>query len=182
MVKTSIKWNTPKQCCVTLLFYSFLNVCDFLHSYWKHKEQLFVSDVQENHNILACEWDFVFLHMSSVARMLYAQSWKEENILTVEQWILKLLELAEMVKLTALPWDNFTKFLATWKPLLKFLQDKEKCSDPWETGKQTEISGWICNLRFFSQSQNFILLLRTALNILFHTYESSRISMSTFCY
>lgn len=43
------------------------------------------------------------------------------------RWFLKLMELAELVKLTVLLRDNnLTKSVVTWKLLLDVLQDKEK--------------------------------------------------------
>lgn len=45
----------------------------------------------------------------------------------MKEWILKLMELTEMAKLTALLTDSsLTTFHVIWRPLLDFLQDKEK--------------------------------------------------------
>lgn len=61
------------------------------------------------------------------AKLLQVQRWKMEHILTMEELILKLMELAEMKKFTALIRDNkLIKFLEAWRTLLDFLQEKEK--------------------------------------------------------
>lgn len=47
-----------------------------------------------------------FLYMTVTARLLHAQSWKDTQILTPEEWIMKLMELAQMAKLATLMKDK----------------------------------------------------------------------------
>ena len=64
----------------------------------------------------------LFLYMITAVRVLYAQRWKDSIIPTMEEWMVKLMELAEMAKLTALIREKtLTNFMANWKPLLDFL-------------------------------------------------------------
>lgn len=43
----------------------------------------------------------------------------------MEEWIEKMIELAEMVKLTALiRKENVNNFVVTWKPFLGFLHER----------------------------------------------------------
>lgn len=48
----------------------------------------------------------LFLYTTVAARCLYAQSWKDTQILTPEEWIMRLMELAQMAKLTTLMKDK----------------------------------------------------------------------------
>ena len=53
----------------------------------------------------------LLLYMITAARMVYAQYWKKENTRTKEEWMMKLMELAQMAKLTILLKDkNISKF------------------------------------------------------------------------
>ena len=44
----------------------------------------------------------LFSYMITAARLLYAQKWKNETIPMVNEWITKVMELAEMAKLTTI--------------------------------------------------------------------------------
>lgn len=56
----------------------------------------------------------LFLYVTMAARVLYAQRWKDTQILTTEEWVMKLMELAEMAKLSTWMKDNsFSRFIFT---------------------------------------------------------------------
>lgn len=40
------------------------------------------------------------LHMETIGRLLFTQRWKNNEICTVKDWIIKFMELAKMMKLT----------------------------------------------------------------------------------
>ena len=64
----------------------------------------------------------LLLYMITVARILYTQFWKKENIPTTEEWVIKLLDLAQIAKLTILMKDkNILRFKEIWQPLLNYL-------------------------------------------------------------
>ena len=69
----------------------------------------------------------LFLYMITAARLLYAQRWKDSALHTMEEWLVKMMELAEMAKLTSLIREKtITMFTADWKPLIAFLPETEK--------------------------------------------------------
>lgn len=60
--------------------------------------------------------------MLTAAITFYVQKWKDILIPTMDYWLEKLMELAEMGKLNALIKEkNTNNFDSTWKPLLHFL-------------------------------------------------------------
>lgn len=48
------------------------------------------------------------------------------SILTIEEWIEKAKELAEMAKLIYLIKEKWSNFVSTWKPLVDFMLKTEK--------------------------------------------------------
>ena len=65
--------------------------------------------------------------MITAARLLYAQKWKNETIPTANEWIMKMMELAEMAKLTTIIKEgSVIKFMSDWKLFIEFLQETEK--------------------------------------------------------
>uniref|UniRef100_A0A8C5STB0 Uncharacterized protein n=1 Tax=Laticauda laticaudata TaxID=8630 RepID=A0A8C5STB0_LATLA len=64
--------------------------------------------------------------MLTAASLHYAQKWKVPSIPTMDEWLQKLMELAEMDKLTALIKEKKNTFISTWKPLLDFVLEVEK--------------------------------------------------------
>lgn len=54
-------------------------------------------------------------------KLLYAQSQKNTEIFTVEEWIMRVAELDKMAKLTCLIRDTTANtFIKYWKPLSDF--------------------------------------------------------------
>ena len=69
----------------------------------------------------------LFLYMITAAKLIYAQRWKDAQIPSMEDWMIKLMELAQMAKLTALIRENtVTGFVSIWKPLLDYLLVMQK--------------------------------------------------------
>lgn len=67
------------------------------------------------------------MYMVIVTRLLYANDWKGNEIPTVEDWMIKLIELTEMAKLTSLVRGKTIRtFLTDWKPYMEFLLKEEK--------------------------------------------------------
>lgn len=62
-------------------------------------------------------------YMITAARLLYAQNWKLQRIPEVEEWIFKLIQMAEMDKLTK-KWKDMdeTLFLQEWKKFKDYLE------------------------------------------------------------
>lgn len=69
------------------------------------------------------------------ARLLYPQRWKNTHIPTVEEWILKSMELVKMTKLTTydkstFDWlpktKNLSSFISVWRLFFHFLLEKDK--------------------------------------------------------
>lgn len=50
----------------------------------------------------------------------HVQRWKKTEIATMEEWAVKMVELAEMAKLTCLIWEETTTFLKRLEPLWTF--------------------------------------------------------------
>ena len=66
-------------------------------------------------------------YMIIVARLLYAQKWKDSTLPTMEEWLVKLTDFAEMDKLTSLIRERtLSTFIDDWKPLMDFLHKNEK--------------------------------------------------------
>ena len=77
-------------------------------------------ELEKQHGVL-------LLYMIMAAKQLYAQQWKDPQILTVEDWIVKLMDLSQMAKLTALIREHsVSAFILTWQPLLDYLLAIEK--------------------------------------------------------
>ena len=73
------------------------------------------------------KYGYLMLYMITAARILYAQYWKKEHIPTIEEWMFKLLKLAQMAKLTILMKDkNISRFKELWQPLLDYLLITER--------------------------------------------------------
>lgn len=59
--------------------------------------------------------------------MLYAEKWKDSGIPTMEEWLVKVTELAEVAKLTSLIRERtITTFISGWNILMDFLLKKEE--------------------------------------------------------
>lgn len=66
---------------------------------------LMEEDLQKKHGKL-------LLNMITAARIIFAQQWKEEYLPMIEEWIIKVIDLAQMAKLTEMMKD---KSLADFK-------------------------------------------------------------------
>uniref|UniRef100_A0A8D0C1K1 Uncharacterized protein n=1 Tax=Salvator merianae TaxID=96440 RepID=A0A8D0C1K1_SALMN len=63
-------------------------------------------------------------NMVTAARIVYAQKWNGDKIPTVGDWLVKIMELAEMDKLTNLLRNKTVdRFYRNWKPFIDFLQE-----------------------------------------------------------
>lgn len=61
----------------------------------------------------------LFLYMVTAARLLYAQRWKEPISPTMEEWMIKMMELVKMAKLTFFIREKtLRKFMVDWKSFL----------------------------------------------------------------
>lgn len=70
--------------------------------------------------------DVLFLYITG-AKLLFAQRWKDCMIPIMEEWLLKLMELAQTEKLMALARKIiFANFNSNWRPFVDFLHKKEK--------------------------------------------------------
>lgn len=57
----------------------------------------------------------------------YAQKWKSLTLPTTEEWCVKMLELAEIVKLASLMREqSIIVLIADWKPLIDFVHETNK--------------------------------------------------------
>lgn len=63
------------------------------------------------------------LYMKTAARLLWAQRWKGLQIPTMKEWMVKQIESAEMIELTALIKEKSN--FSTWKQL-DVLQEMER--------------------------------------------------------
>lgn len=69
----------------------------------------------------------IIRYMTTAARLSYAQYWKLNKAHTVEEWVVKVLETAEIAKLSALIKDkSLTNFRTIWNPHWTFLLRKEE--------------------------------------------------------
>uniref|UniRef100_A0A8D0KLK4 Reverse transcriptase domain-containing protein n=1 Tax=Salvator merianae TaxID=96440 RepID=A0A8D0KLK4_SALMN len=65
-------------------------------------------------------------NMITAARIVYAQKWKGEILPTVDDWLVKMMELAKMDKLTnLLRIKTVDRFYRNWKPFIDFLQEMD---------------------------------------------------------
>jgi len=65
----------------------------------------------------------IMQYMVTAARLIYAQNWKTQKIPTIQDWLIKLMDMAESDKLTCLLKENSNLyFLREWKPLTDYLQ------------------------------------------------------------
>jgi len=63
-------------------------------------------------------------YMITAARLLYAQFWKTQILPTIQEWLLKLMDMAENDKLTCLLKENSNCcYFKEWKPLVDYLQN-----------------------------------------------------------
>lgn len=68
----------------------------------------------------------LLLYMTTATRLLLAQHWKNQALPTVEEWLVKLSELAGMAKLMAIIKEKtLIKFKKDWKPFIDFLHETE---------------------------------------------------------
>lgn len=72
------------------------------------------------------------LYMIRVVRKLYAQYWKSDR--KTNEWWMKLMDLAEVEKLTILLKKTKT-FQENWKPDIDYLQDREH-KDVMDSGNE----------------------------------------------
>lgn len=64
--------------------------------------------------------------MTAALRLLYAQSWKTACIPAIEKWMLKMIEYAEMAKITSSIKDKtLLSFISIWKPFIDSLKEKK---------------------------------------------------------
>lgn len=87
----------------------------FYHPWWYHKARKiwiqihsFILKILEINVQLKPEdrklenlHETLFLYMTVVARLLYSQKWKTLTLPTIEEWLLKMIELTEMAKLSS---------------------------------------------------------------------------------
>lgn len=65
--------------------------------------------------------------MATVVRLLYAQRWKDLQLPTKEKWMVKLMALTEIEKLTTLiKGEILISFVSTWKPFWDFVLEMER--------------------------------------------------------
>jgi len=65
----------------------------------------------------------LFQYVSTAARIKYAQYWKQENIPTKEEWIIKIMDLMQTDKLTNLiKGKEIGKYKEIWDPFIKYMQ------------------------------------------------------------
>lgn len=61
---------------------------------------------------------FSFMIMATV--FLYGQRWKDIQISTMEEWMVKMVEFVEMVKLQQTIENTLTNLISTWKSFFNF--------------------------------------------------------------
>lgn len=61
---------------------------------------------------------FSFMIMAKI--LLYGQKWKDVQISTMEEWMMKMVEFVEMVKLQQTIENTFTNLISTWKSFFYF--------------------------------------------------------------
>jgi len=57
--------------------------------------------------------------------LLYAQGWKDSEIPTMEEWLVRMTEFAEMAKLNCLIREK-TSSISGWKPFMDFFAENGK--------------------------------------------------------
>lgn len=68
----------------------------------------------------------LIFYMTSAARVLYAGSWKDTKIPTLEQWLIKLYDFMELDSLTLLLRGKSKKdLLRGWQPFINYLKIKK---------------------------------------------------------
>jgi len=116
-------------------FYHIWWSCEKAKRYWtkinKYISEILGFDIQMKpeiyllgkiEDIMIKRQNILFLYLSTAARVNYAQYWKEEKIPTKEEWIMKLMELMQIDRLTNLIkgketgkhkeiWDPFTDYI-----------------------------------------------------------------------
>lgn len=149
--KMIYRWYlTPKK--LALMYKGIPNKCwkckqeigSFIHMWWNCKEakrfwemiynelkRIFKLNFPKNpetfllgieYNVLPKNFWSLFMYLTTAARLVYAQQWKNVNVPNKDDWLNKVLELAEMAKLTALIRDQYEIFKKDWKPLLVYLE------------------------------------------------------------
>ena len=53
--------------------------------------------------------DNLILYMASAARLVFAQKWKCQDISSIDDWLLKILSMAELAKLSSILKDQNTE-------------------------------------------------------------------------
>lgn len=71
--------------------------------------------------------------MITAARLLYAHTWKYSEIPTMEGYLVKMIELAEMARMICLIRERtMSSFITDWKPLMEFFAvEKKRTCDLW---------------------------------------------------
>lgn len=73
------------------------------------------------------KFETLVLYKLTVARIVYAQRWKDTPIPTMQKWMGKVIELAEMAKLTILIKEkNLSSSVYIWKEFLHFVLEMKK--------------------------------------------------------
>ena len=69
------------------------------------------------------EYFTVFMYATTAARTIYAQKWKQEEVPTKEEWLMKMMDYAEMARLTVkLREQEEKKFFEDWKCFVEYLK------------------------------------------------------------
>lgn len=63
--------------------------------------------------------------------LLYAQVWKDSGLLTMEKWLVKLIQLLELDKLAPFVRKRISAFIGDWKFFVEFFLKIEKKCDLW---------------------------------------------------
>ena len=67
----------------------------------------------------------LILNLITAARLLVAQYWKKEELPTIQEWIMKLMNLAEMAKISAYLKDHSNeRYKLDWKRWIDYIQNK----------------------------------------------------------
>lgn len=67
----------------------------------------------------------MFLYVITAAKLLYTQRKKDMEILTVEEWLMKMAELVEIARLTCMIREKTILILTgDWKPFVDFIYKK----------------------------------------------------------
>lgn len=95
--------------------------CKILDKEIKIKPELYLlGKIEDNINK---KQKVLFQYVSTAARIKYAQYWKQENIPTKEEWIIKIMDLMQTDKLTNLiKGKEIGKYKEIWDPFIKYMQ------------------------------------------------------------